>query len=157
VVPIADVAAKLFYNRLFEEHPETKALFTKNMQLQEIKLMRMLDFVVDSLGALGTVQDDIRQLAVKHVAYKVTPEMYAWVGSAFLWTLGQGLGEKFDEKTKGAWADVYGILADTMLTAAKPYYDAASDDDDDSDDEKDAEKEKEEEKKKEKKEDAAEE
>merc|ERR1712065_122083 len=154
---IADVAAKLFYNRLFEEHPQTKALFTKNMQLQEIKLMRMLDFVVDSLGALGTVQDDIRQLAVKHVAYKVTPEMCAWVGSAFLWTLGQGLGEKFDEKTKGAWADVYGILADTMLTAAKPYYDAASDDDDDSDD-KDAEKEKEEEKKKEKKEeDAAEE
>jgi hemoglobin-like flavoprotein len=48
----------------------------------------------------------------------VTDAHYDTVGEALLWTLGQGLGDAFTPETEAAWTKVYGLLADTMKTAA---------------------------------------
>jgi hypothetical protein len=41
------------------------------------------------------------------------------VAIALLWTLGQGLGEKFNDEMRSAWAAAYRTLSNTMREAAE--------------------------------------
>ena len=50
VAQIANRAAALFYGRLFQTAPETRALFRGDMDTQRRKLMSALATVVNSLG-----------------------------------------------------------------------------------------------------------
>lgn len=119
VAPISDTAADLFYGRLFESSPQVKPLFPDEMSGQKKKLMQTLGFVVAGLTNLEGIVGAVQQLGVKHVDYKVTPEMYPAVGAALLWTLEQGLGEDFTPEVSEAWATAYGILSMTMIDAAE--------------------------------------
>ena len=118
VVPIADTAAKLFYGKLFELDPALKPLFKGDMTEQGRKLMRMVSTAVNGLDRLDQIVPAVKDLGVRHVAYGVQDTHYETVGSALLWTLGQGLGDAFTTDVETAWATVYGLLADTMKSAA---------------------------------------
>jgi nitric oxide dioxygenase len=120
VAPIADQAAALFYGRLFETAPQTKALFHGDMHAQGQKLMGAITVVVNSLDHLDAVVPVAQKLAKRHVAYGVKPEHYPVVGAALLWTLEQGLGADFTPETHAAWAAAYGILSDVMIAATYP-------------------------------------
>ena len=119
VVPIADTAAALFYGRLFETAPEVRPLFKGEIDQQGRKLMQALTMVVRSLDRLDTVMPAVTALARRHVDYGVTDAHYPVVGSALLWTLGQGLGDSFTPEVEAAWAAAYGILAGAMIAAAQ--------------------------------------
>ncbi len=118
VVPIADTAAKLFYGKLFELDPALKNLFKGDMTEQGRKLMRMVGTAVNGLDRLDQIVPAVKDLGVRHVAYGVQDEHYDTVGSALLWTLDQGLGDAFTPDVETAWTTVYGLLADTMKSAA---------------------------------------
>ena len=55
LAPIADHAAVMFYNRLFEVAPHVKAMFPADMTEQRKKLMATLAVVVNGLGNLESV------------------------------------------------------------------------------------------------------
>ena len=118
VVPIADQAAQIFYGRLFDLDPDLKPLFKSDPAEQRRKLMASINTVVNSLDNLGAIVPAVQDMGKRHVGYGVKDEHYNTVGSALLWTLGQGLGPAFDAPTKEAWTVAYGILADTMKAAA---------------------------------------
>ncbi len=118
VTPIAETAADLFYNRLFELDPSLKALFNGDMKQQGEKLMSMITIAVKALNRLDDVVPAIQNMGRRHVAYKVEPAHYDTVGASLLWTLGQGLGDGFTKEVEEAWTVVYGILATTMINAA---------------------------------------
>ena len=101
LAPIADRAAALFYARLFEMAPETRAMFRGDMDTQGRKLMAAIATVVNSLGDLDAIVPVARDLAKRHVAYGVMPEHYGLVGSALLWTLEQGLADEFTPGLRG--------------------------------------------------------
>lgn len=117
-VPIADVAADLFYTKLFELDPSLRALFTTDRKEQGRKLMLMITTAVRGLKNLGQIVGAVQDLGKRHVAYKVKDEHYDTVGAALIWTLGQGLQEDFTEEVKEAWIEVYTLLANTMKDAA---------------------------------------
>ena len=119
VEPIADTAAELFYERLFETAPEVKPLFSGDMKAQGRKLMAMVTVAVRGLTDLESIVPAVQELGKRHVAYKVKEEHYAVVGSSLLWTLEKGLGDAFTPATKDAWTTVYGVLSSTMIAAAK--------------------------------------
>lgn len=119
VEPIADTAAELFYGRLFETAPEVKPLFSGDMKSQGRKLMAMITVAVKGLSDLESIVPAVQDLGKRHVKYNVKEEHYAVVGSSLLWTLEKGLGDAFTPDTKEAWATVYGVLASTMIDAAK--------------------------------------
>ena len=104
VAPIADQAAILFYNRLFDLDPSLRPLFAKEMSQQRTKLMQTLAVAVEGLDTLETLVPVLEALAVRHVAYGVRTEHYQTVGAALLWTLEQGLGEAFTEDVRSAWS-----------------------------------------------------
>jgi hemoglobin-like flavoprotein len=118
VVPIADTAAVLFYDRLFELDPSLRPLFKEDMTAQRQALMQMLTVAVRGLNNLEAIVPAVQGLGRRHAGYDVKPEHYATVGAALLWTLGQGLGDAFTPEVEAAWTEVYGILAATMQDAA---------------------------------------
>ncbi len=118
VEPIADDAAVLFYNRLFELDPALKPLFSSDMAAQRKALMSTLKVAVKGLTDLDSIVPAVQQLGERHGSYGVKDEDYSTVAEALLWTLEQGLGAEFTEEVKEAWTDVYMLLAGVMIDAA---------------------------------------
>lgn len=118
VVPIADDAAALFYGKLFELDPAVKAYFKGDMKEQGKKLMTTISLAVNSLDHLEELLPVVAGLGRRHVNYSVKDQDYDTVGEALLWTLGQGLGDTFDDAHKAAWTETYTTLANVMKKAA---------------------------------------
>lgn len=118
VVPIADQAAIIFYDRLFEIAPQVKPLFKGDMAKQRRALMGTLGVVVNGLSNLPSVLPAASALAKKHVCYGVQVSHYSIVGEALLWTLEKGLGEAWTPEIANAWTEAYGILSGFMVSEA---------------------------------------
>jgi nitric oxide dioxygenase len=118
VAPIADQAAILFYDRLFEVAPQVRSMFPDDMTEQRKKLMMMLAAVVGGLGDLPSILPAASALAKRHVAYGAKAEHYPVVGSALLWTLEKGLGEAWTPEVAAAWTTAYGTLSGYMISEA---------------------------------------
>ncbi len=127
VAPIAETAAEIFYNRLFELDPELKKIFPSDnkeaMKGQGNKLMTMLGSAVAGLNHLEKLVPILENLGKRHVEYKVKPSHYDTVGTALLDTLDIGLKDEFTPEVKQAWTEVYITMATVMKKAA---YDTVS-------------------------------
>lgn len=111
---------ELFYNRLFEQVPEVKPLFSRNsLPEQSKKLLTMLAYVISKLDKLEEIMGEVSKLAQRHTKYGVKDEHYAAVGAALLWTLEKGLGEHWNESVRIAWTEVYTTLANAMIAVQK--------------------------------------
>ena len=119
VVPIADQAAAIFYQRLFEIDPSTRALFnTTDMVQQRKKLVQILSVAVSSLDNLGALGKTVEDLGHRHAGNGVVKDAhYDSVGVALLWTLEQGLGAAWTPDAAAAWKEVYGLLSSIMRNA----------------------------------------
>jgi hemoglobin-like flavoprotein len=120
VVPIADTAAGLFYDRLFAIDLSTRPMFTAtNMAEQRKKLMQALAFVISGLDRTEQLLPTIQSLGRNHVRYGVTDKHYDSVGAALLWTLEQGLKDAWTPAVKDAWIAAYTLVAGVMKDAAR--------------------------------------
>ena len=120
IEPIADEAATLFYDRLFELDPRLKALFRDaDMERQRMVLMQSLAVVVRNIDRLDQIIPEVEALGRRHAGYGVRADHYQTVGLALLWTVKQGLGDAFTEQTGHAWADAYRRVSSAMIEAAR--------------------------------------
>ncbi|MEL6793444.1 MAG: globin family protein [Pseudomonadota bacterium] len=126
VAPIKDMAAELFYNRLFTIAPEVEPMFKGDMKAQGSKLMATLAVAVNGLRDLDALVPVIQDLAARHVTYGVTPKHYEPVGEALLWTLKQGLGDGYTPEVEAAWIEAYVLLSETMVASAYPKADPSA-------------------------------
>jgi hemoglobin-like flavoprotein len=118
VVPMADEAAALFYQRLFEIDPSTRPLFrATDMVQQRKKLLQVLGVAVSSLDNLGSLLKTVADLGRRHAGYGVRDEHYDSVGAALLWTLQQGLGSAWTPEVAAAWTETYKLLSGVMRRA----------------------------------------
>lgn len=121
VLPIADTAVEIFYDKLFIIDPNLKHLFPKNEELmhsQRNKLRDMLASAVNGLSNLDALVPILQGLGRRHIDYKVEKAHYDSVGLALLQALETGLGDEFTPEIKDAWAEVYGVMASVMTEAA---------------------------------------
>ena len=118
VLNVSDVAAQLFYTRLFTLDPSLKPMFKGEMREQGRKLIAMISVAVNGLSRIETLVPVIEALGRRHVGYGVKDHHYATVAEALLWTLEQGMGEEFTPEVKQAWTEAYGLLAATMQGGA---------------------------------------
>jgi len=119
IATIADDAAVLFYQRLFELDPSLRQMFRGDMTEQRKKLMQMLTAAVKGLDHLDRLVPVVQDLGRRHTGYGVQESHYETVGEALLWTLEMGLGRNFTPEVKEAWTAVYTLLATTMKDAAR--------------------------------------
>jgi nitric oxide dioxygenase len=118
VEPVSDIAAQLFYDRLFDTAPQVRPMFSGDMEDQGRKLMAMIGMVVKALPRLSEIVPNVQELGRRHALYGAAPEHYTVVGDTLLWTLRKGLGDSFTPDHATAWGTAYGILAGTMIGAA---------------------------------------
>jgi hemoglobin-like flavoprotein len=119
VAPIADTAATIFYDRLFELDPSLRSMFSRtDMASQRRNLMQTLGVVVASVDRLDKIVPAVEALGRRHAGYGVQAAHFETVGQALLDTLGIGLGEGFTAEVRDAWATAYGILAGVMQSAS---------------------------------------
>ncbi len=118
VEAIAETAAELFYNRLFELDPKIRPMFKGDMKEQGRKLMSTLKIAVKGLDDLAALVPVVEKLGRDHAGYGVDVGHYATVADALIWTLEQGLGDDFTPEVRDAWLSVYFLLAETMIAAA---------------------------------------
>ena len=118
VAPIAEQAAAMFYDRLFEIDPSLKSLFHGDMTAQGKRLMAMIEAAVNGLDDLDTLVPVVQDLGRRHRRYGVQDSHYNTVARALLDTLEKGLGEAFTKETREAWTAVYTVLSTTMIAAA---------------------------------------
>src|SRR5262245_30195872 len=122
IVPMTDVAADLFYSRLFLMDPTLKAVFRGNLKAQERELMKMLAVAVAALDDVEKILPAVEDLGRRHVQYGVKREHYETVGAALLWTLEEGLGDQFTPRVKEAWTALYQLVATTAINAGYPIH-----------------------------------
>lgn len=118
VVAIGPQAAALFYQNLFEADPALKPLFKGDLQAQGKKLIEMISVAVSKLTELNVLIPVLQNLGKRHGGYGVQDSHYDTVAAALIKTLEQGLGDDFTPETKGAWVEVYSVMADVMKAAA---------------------------------------
>jgi len=118
VVPIAGLAADMFYDRLFEVAPSLRPMFPADMRDQKREMFVMLAAAVQGLSNLGKLVPQLKALGAGHGRYGVTPFHYDIVGSALIWALAKGLGDAFTPDVARAWTRVYGLIAETMQAGA---------------------------------------
>jgi hemoglobin-like flavoprotein len=116
VVPIADTAAELLYNRLFELDPSLRSLFHGDAGEQRRKLMKAVTVVVQGLDRLEPIMPAILALGRRHAEYGVRPRDIDLGGEALLWSLDQGLGSAFTAEVRDAWAAAYALLGQALKT-----------------------------------------
>lgn len=117
VKPIADVAAAIFYERLFALDPAVKPMFRRDPKVQGAMLMHTLAAAVNGLTALDKLVPVLQGLARRHVKYGVRDDHYDTVGDALLSTLEQGLGTAFTPDVHAAWIRAYSLIATVMRSA----------------------------------------
>lgn len=113
-------AASLFYDRLFANVPQARAMFPAEMDAQGAKLMSTLGVVVAQLHALDTMQPVLAALARRHVGYGVVPEHYALLFDPLEWMLRQSLGDRCTPEVAAAWRKAFTGLTAAMIAAAYP-------------------------------------
>jgi hemoglobin-like flavoprotein len=119
VAPISDVAASLFYTRLFDIDPSLRKLFKGDMKKQGGMLMSMIGNAVRGLTNPNALIPVLTGLGRRHAGYGVVDAHYTTVAQALLWTLEQGLGEEFNAESKDAWVAAYTMMAGVMQQGAK--------------------------------------
>ena len=73
VEPIADQAADIFYDRLFERAPAVRPMFPDDMTAQKRKLMEMLSTAVADLHRIDRILPALEDLGRRHVDYGTRP------------------------------------------------------------------------------------
>ena len=120
VVPMADAAARLFYDRLFAIDATARPLFKgADLSEQRRKLIQALAMAVQGLDHLEALVPALTDLGRRHAHYGVTDSHYDTVGAALVWTLEQGLGSDWTPEVKAAWHGAYSVLAGVMRGAAR--------------------------------------
>jgi hemoglobin-like flavoprotein len=119
VSPMAETAARLFYDRLFEIDPTTRPLFkAAGLSEQRRKLIQALTMIVQGLDRQEALLPALAALGRRHGRYGVAAGQYETVRAALLWTLEQGLGSKWTPEVRAAWSAAYNLIADVMRRAA---------------------------------------
>lgn len=119
VLPIADVAGRLLYDRIFTLAPEARALFGDDIPAQAARTLGAVSRAVAGLDRLDEVAPFLVRLGARHARYGVVEEHFPVVGGALLWTLEQGLGDAFTPEVRAAWAAVWDVVAGAMIAGMR--------------------------------------
>jgi hemoglobin-like flavoprotein len=115
--PVRRKLADLFYSRFFELAPDTRRLFSDDMERQQLKLMDMIATIVGTLDKGEIFQSIISHSGRQHALFGAKPLHFAAFGDALIWGLEQQFGALFTPEMKEAWIKLYDAVQNEMTRA----------------------------------------
>jgi hemoglobin-like flavoprotein len=116
VAPRKEEFAHSFYQRLFTDHFQTRALFAHtDMKRLEGALMATLAMVVAGVERGENLIPILRTLGTKHTRHGVRSNHYPLVGAALLETFHEYLGLQFIEAMQDSWSQAFELISIQML------------------------------------------
>jgi hemoglobin-like flavoprotein len=104
----------IFYKTLFELSPETKALFSNDLEVQKLKFSDMVNRIVVSIQTPENIDEILVNLGESHSGYGVKQHHFDAVSLAFLLSLKKMLKKKFNADTEEAWTMAFNYIAFKM-------------------------------------------
>lgn len=103
MAPDLERAGELFYNRLFQAAPETRALFSGDVAQQQGRFLDMLAEIVTASDDLEGLAPQLRDLGRRHERHGIRPEHYEPFAESLVWTLQLVLGPDLTPEAEAAW------------------------------------------------------
>jgi nitric oxide dioxygenase len=131
IEPNADQIGAIFYQKLFEMAPQTRALFGEDMTAQRAKFMSvvkelvslhlrsLISLPVTMLENSETALPALHALGKRHVAFGVVPAHFDLMRKALLDTFGEVLGSDFTPDLREAWEAAFDLMANVMKSGLK--------------------------------------
>lgn len=117
VLPIAEAAMTMFYDRLFAMDADVARLFAgKDMSAQRAHLAGAVDGVVRQLHRPEALMRPLQELGARHAGYGVAERDFDTVGDALLATLADGLADRWTPAHARAWSAAWGMIVAQVLT-----------------------------------------
>ncbi|WP_067146853.1 NO-inducible flavohemoprotein [Pseudotamlana agarivorans] len=120
-----EAIAKVFYEMLFDKHPELKSVFNMANQKKGTQQRALANAVfqyavhIDKLEKLG---DAVELIAQKHASLAIPKEAYPIVGENLLIAIKKVLGDAATPEIIDAWAEAYGDLAVIFVSREEALY-----------------------------------
>jgi hemoglobin-like flavoprotein len=114
IEPASDLAAQLFYLRLYQLDPSLQALFKGRRKAQRRELMGALKLAIISLDHTEELTPVLKLLGARHRHYGVKSGDYITFVMAWIWTLEQSLEWRFTPAARQAWTALLSQTARTM-------------------------------------------
>jgi nitric oxide dioxygenase len=124
-----EAITKVFYQRLFTNHPELKNVFNMTHQARGTQSKALANAIfayathIDNLSVLTAAVEQITQ---KHSSLTITPAMYELVGANLLAAIQEVLGDAATPAIMDAWTEAYNDLATLFITKEEHLYQEAS-------------------------------
>ena len=118
----AEAITTRMYEVLFDQHPETKALFDNAASDQHKKLAAAVSAYAANIDNLAALSGAVEKMATTHVSAAVKPEHYPMVGVSILTAIKNVLGDAASDEVLEAWKEAYFFLADILIAREKELY-----------------------------------
>ena len=123
--PVAENAEAIttrMYAILFENYPETEALFKDASPDQHKKLAAAVGAYTANIERLDVLGEALEKMAQSHVRTGVKPEHYPMVGVSLLSAVKDVLGDAATDEVLNAWKEAYFFLGDLLIAREKELY-----------------------------------
>lgn len=110
-----DLFAATFYERFFEQWPETRELVTPDVTERNRLLVDEFIGIASLVSDLDAFVARAHELGARHRAQGAAREHYALVEPAIMSALAAVLGDRWCGATASAWHRLHQLMAETML------------------------------------------
>ena len=118
VHPAAYRVTGLFFARLYQLDPSLQPRIGTQSMVQMQRLLSLMDTAVCGLDRLPALRRLLTKFGRRYATCGVRPGDYATFGAAWLWALGEGLGNSFSPAARSAWTSFYGVVARSVRQGA---------------------------------------
>jgi hemoglobin-like flavoprotein len=115
--PVEDIAADLFYTRLFELDPPLRLICDDDPRMRRHRFRLVVGATVRGLARVDMLLPAVREFGVRHPLPGEVEQHHGNVARALLWMLEKALRRDFTPEVKAAWIKAYGVLSLTIREA----------------------------------------
>ncbi len=110
--------AEYFYDNMFKNFPEVRAMFPGDMSEQRVRLFNSVLLIAGNIDNTDMLVPYLQELGVGHIKYDARPEHYTIVGKSLLQTLKHFLGPAWTKEMAEAWIAAYNLASTICIKAA---------------------------------------
>ena len=114
----------LFYQKLFENHPELKNIFNMTNQVQGEQSRALAESIFMYATHIEKLGPAVNRIAQKHASLQIAPDHYPIVGKYLLEAIQDHLCLEANDPVLDAWAEAYQQLAGIFVQTEEEIYKA---------------------------------